>query len=173
MRKREDNMRGFYHKNQPVIAESAVIFPLVTITGDVTIGERVNIWFSATLRGDMAKITVGDQTNIQDNAVIHTNTGLPTIIGRNVTIGHGAIVHAATIEDDALIGMGAIILDGAIVLKGAMVGAGCVIPPGKVVPERTLVVGNPMRIVRELSEKELLANQDNVNYYLKLSQEYD
>jgi carbonic anhydrase/acetyltransferase-like protein (isoleucine patch superfamily) len=156
---------------KPMIASTAKIFPQAIVTGDVTIGEFVNVWYSATLRGDMAKIMVGENTNIQDNAVVHTNTNLPTLIGKNVTIGHGAIIHACTIEDDVLIGMGAIILDGAIVRQQAMVGAGCVVPPGKEVPRRTLVVGNPMRIVRELSDQELAINRDNVRYYLELSQQ--
>lgn len=165
-------MTGIYSKGKPRIAQSAVIFPQATVTGDVTIGENVNIWFCATLRGDMAKVEVGANTNIQDNAVIHTNTGLPTLIGSNVTIGHGAIIHAATIEDEVLIGMGAIVLDGAIVRRGAMVGAGALVPPGKEVAERTLVVGNPLRIVRELTEAELEANQANVRYYVALSRDY-
>ncbi len=156
----------------PSIDPSAKIFENAVLSGDITISKNVNIWFNASLRGDMAPIFVGENTNIQDNAVVHTNTGLPTSIGSNVTVGHGAIIHACTIEDDCLIGMGSIILDGAVIKKGALVGAGAVIPPNKIIPENTLVVGNPMKIIRELTPQELEANKTNKNYYLKLMQEY-
>jgi len=165
-------MRIFsYLGHIPRVHSKATVMSGVRMSGDVTIEEGVNIWFNASLRGDMAKIIVGKNTNIQDNAVIHTNTDMPTIIGSHITIGHGAIIHAATIHDHALIGMGAIILDGAIVEEYAMVGAGCLVPPGKVVPKNTLVVGNPMKIVRELTKEEIEANQKNVEVYLQMAEE--
>ncbi len=164
----------YKHKEYlPVIAKSAKIFAQAVVCGDVTIRENVNVWFNATVRGDMAPVTIGKNTNIQDNAVIHTNTGLPTIIGESVTVGHGAIIHAATVKDFALIGMGSIILDGAIVEKYAMVAAGCVVPPNKTVPEKMLAVGNPMRIVRSLTDEEIEYNLQNVEYYLRLMKEYE
>ena len=143
-----------------------------TITGDVEVGKDVNFWFNASVRGDMESITIGEGTNIQDNAVIHVNTNSPTAIGKFVTVGHSAIVHAATVKDYALIGMGSIILDKAVVEEYAMVAAGTVVPPGKIVPSRHLVMGNPMRIVRELSDEEVKANIDNALYYIALSKEY-
>ncbi len=142
------------------------------IIGDVTIEKDVNIWFNATVRGDMAPVTIKEGTNIQDNAVVHTNTDLPTFIGKLVTIGHSAIIHACTVHDYALIGMGSIILDSAEVGEYALVAAGTVVPPGKKVPPRTLVMGNPMRIVRELTDIEIEANIQNSRYYIKLSKEY-
>jgi len=164
----------YKHKEyMPVIAKSAKIFPQAVVCGDVTIKENVNIWFNATVRGDMAPVTIGKNTNIQDNAVIHTNTGLPTIIGESVTIGHGAIIHAATRNDYALIGMGSIILDGAVVEKYAMVAAGCVVPPNKIVPEKMLAVGNPMQLVRNLTAEEIENNLKNVEHYLRLMREYE
>lgn len=158
--------------SEPKIHPTATLFKNVVISGDITISKNVNIWFNASLRADMASIFIGENTNIQDNVVVHTNTNLPTYIGKNVTVGHGAIIHAATVEDNCLIGMGSIILDGAVIKQGALVGAGAVIPPNKVIPENTLVVGNPMRIIRELTEKELEANRKNVEFYLKLTSEY-
>jgi len=143
-----------------------------TITGDVVIDKDVNLWFNVSVRGDMESITIGEGTNIQDNAVIHVNTNSPTAIGKFVTVGHSAIVHAATVKDYALIGMGSIILDKAVVEEYAMVAAGTVVPPGKIVPSRHLVMGNPMRIVRELSDEEVKANIDNALYYIALSKEY-
>jgi len=159
--------RGLFPKIDP----TAIVFPSAVVAGDVTIASGVNVWHGATIRGDMSGIVIGPDTNVQDNAVIHVNDGLPTSIGARVTIGHGAIIHAATVEDDALVGMGAVILDGAVIKEGAMVGAGTLVPPGKTVPPRTLVVGNPMRIVRELTPDEIAHNRQNIDRYLALSRE--
>ena len=161
-----------FKNNTPIIAKTAKIFDGAHVIGDVLIGEHVGIWFNATLRGDMEKITVGDRTNIQDHAVIHTSVGYPTMIGADVTIGHQAIIHAATVEDGALIGMGSIILDGAVVHKNALVAAGTVVPPGKHVPENTLVMGNPMKIIKTLDEKARLDIMRNKDHYVNLLKEY-
>ena len=142
------------------------------ILGDSQLEKDCNVWFHATIRGDMAPIHIGEGTNIQDNAVIHTDTHLPTAIGKYVTIGHSAIVHACKVGDYALIGMGSIILNKAEIGDYAMVGAGCLVPPGKKVPPKTLVVGNPMRIVRELTDDEIQANIDNAKHYIALANEY-
>ena len=157
---------------KPKISKSSKIFKNAVIAGDVTISDFVSVWYNATIRGDMAPVVILENTNIQDNCVIHTNTGLPTHIGKNVTVGHAAIIHAATVEDNCLIGMGSIILDGAVIGKNSLVGAGCVVPPNKIVPENTLVIGNPMKIIRELSEAELENIKLNKDYYLKLMSEY-
>jgi carbonic anhydrase/acetyltransferase-like protein (isoleucine patch superfamily) len=161
-----------YNGKIPNIKSSASIFAGAIIAGDVTIEDNVSIWFNATIRGDMASITIGKDTNIQDNAVIHVNTNLPTKIGKRCTIGHSAILHACTIEDDCLIGMGAIVLDGATVQKGAMVAAGALVPPGKVVPSGMLAVGSPMKIVRQLTNDEQKANLENMKHYLSLKSNY-
>lgn len=154
---------------RPRIDPSAVLCPTAVVTGEVTIGADASVWHHAVVRGDMAPVAIGAMTNVQDGAVIHTNTDLPTTIGARVTIGHLAIVHAATVEDDALVGMGAILLDGAVVGAGAMVAAGTVVPPRKVVPPRTLAIGNPMRIARDLTEAELAANRLNAERYVALA----
>ena len=161
-----------YKNIEPKISKNAKVCPTAVVIGDVTLEKNANVWFNATLRGDMAPIIIGERTNIQDNAVVHTDTNYPTKIGKNVTVGHSAIIHAATVEDNALIGMGAIILNGATIGEYAMVGAGCLVPPGKTVPPRTLVVGNPMRILKELSEEQIEKNLKNTDYYVKLSKEY-
>lgn len=162
-----------YKDKYPTVSSSAKIFENAVISGDVTLNDNVNVWFNVSMRGDMAPITIGENTNIQDNAVIHTNTDKPTTIGKNVTVGHGAIIHACTIEDDCLIGMGSIILDGAIVRKGSLVGAGAVVPPNKEIPEYTLVVGNPLRIIRTLRPEEILANKVNIKDYISLMNQYE
>ncbi|MCF7926973.1 MAG: gamma carbonic anhydrase family protein [Candidatus Izimaplasma sp.] len=161
-----------YKNKMPKIHKSAKIFKSAAVIGDVNIKENVSIWYNSTVRGDMARVEIGKDTNIQDNVVIHTNTNLPTIIGKNVTIGHSAIVHACTIEDNVLIGMGSVILDGATIEEHALVGAGCLVPPNKVVPRGSLVVGNPMKIIRQLTNEEIEGIKDNKNHYIKLMNEY-
>lgn len=143
-----------------------------TIVGDCHLEKDCNVWFNSTIRGDMAKVHIKEGTNIQDNVVVHTDTNQPTNIGKHVTVGHSAIIHACTIKDYALIGMGSIILNKAEVGEYAMVAAGCIVPPGKKVPPRTLVMGIPMRIVRELTEEEIQANIDNSKHYVNLSKGY-
>jgi len=162
-----------YKGIKPIISKKAKVFSNAVIAGDVIIKDYVSVWYNVTIRGDMAAVSIGANTNIQDNAVIHTNIGLPTTIGQNVTVGHGAIIHAATVEDNALIGMGSIILDGAVIGEGSLVGAGCVVPPNKKVPAHTLVVGNPMKIVRELSSEEIEGIKINKDHYLHLMNEYN
>ena len=162
-----------YKGIKPKVHPTAKVFQNAVLAGDITLDKNVNVWFNVSMRGDMAPITIGKNTNIQDNAVIHTSLSFPTIIGSNVTVGHGAIIHAATIEDDCLIGMGSIILDGAVVKKGALVGAGALIPPNKIIPENSLVVGNPMKIIRTLTTDEQRANQSNNYHYLELMNEYN
>lgn len=143
------------------------------IIGNVTIKKDASVWFNTVIRSDMAEVIIGERTNIQDLTVIHDNSGFPTIIGNDVTVGHNAIIHGATIGDGALIGMGSIVLDGAKVGSGAIVAAGCVVPPNKEVPAKHLVVGNPMRVVKELSEADLEAILKNKDHYIHLSGLYE
>ena len=161
-----------YKNIKPDISKSARILPTAVVVGETTVEAKASIWFNATVRGDMASIYIGEGTNIQDNAVVHTDTNLPTHIGKYVTVGHSAIVHAATVGDYALIGMGSVILNKAVIGDHAMVAAGTLVPPGKVVPPNTLVMGSPMRIVRELTEKEIEANHQNALHYIELSGHY-
>ena len=156
----------------PTISIKAKIFKTAVVAGDVTISDNVSVWYNVTIRGDMAPVVILENTNIQDNCVIHTNLGLPTHIGKNVTVGHAAIIHAATVGDNCLIGMGSIILDGAVIGDNSLVGAGCVVPPNKAIPENTLVIGNPMKIIRQLSKNELIDIKKNKDFYLKLMSEY-
>ena len=151
------------------IAKSAALHRLCYVTGDVEIGERASIWPFAVLRGDAGKITVGEEANVQDNAVLHTSEGHPCRIGRGVSVGHGAIVHGAEIGEFTVVGMGAIVLDGASVGPNCIVGAGCVIPPGKSIPAGSVVIGNPYRILRALSPEEAEDNRRNAAHYAELS----
>jgi carbonic anhydrase/acetyltransferase-like protein (isoleucine patch superfamily) len=148
------------------IAETA------TVIGDVTLGKESSVWFSAVLRGDAAPITIGEGTNVQDNAVIHVDEGLPTKIGKRVTIGHGAIVHAATVEDDVLIGMGCIILSGAQIGTNSIIAAGAVVREGMQVPPRSLVMGVPGKIVREVSEADIERIHNGAQSYIERAKNY-
>ncbi|MGL4374698.1 MAG: gamma carbonic anhydrase family protein, partial [Turicibacter sp.] len=158
-----------YRNNQPHLHDTTFLAHNVVIIGNSTLKRESNIWFNVTIRGDLNKIVIGEQTNIQEGAVIHVTTTHPTIIGNGVTVGHGAILHGCTIHDSVLIGMGAIILDGALIEKESLVAAGCVVPPNKVVPARHLAMGNPMKIIRELTEEEIAHTKENAKLYVELA----
>ena len=161
-----------YLNKQPKIAKTAKLFSGAKVIGDVTLKDHVGIWYNVVIRADMDRVEIGENTNIQDGAIIHTNIDMPTIIGKNVTVGHGAIIHAATVEDEALIGIGSIILDEAVIGKGALIAAGTIIPPRKKIPRRALVMGNPMKIIKTLSDDEVNAILKNKDAYVKLLKEY-
>ena len=157
-----------YQTHYPALSPSARVFESAVVVGDVTLERDVGVWHNATLRADMAPITIGEGSNIQDNTVIHTDTDQPTHVGRYVTVGHRALLHACTVEDHALIGMGAIILNGAVVEEGALVAAGSLVPPGKRIPAYHLAMGSPVKVIRALSEQEIMHNKENAQTYIKL-----
>lgn len=161
-----------YKNHLPKIEENVFIAHNATLIGNINIQKEASIWYNAVLRGDLNFISIGEQTNIQEGVCIHVTTEKPTIIKKRVTVGHGAILHSCQIENDALIGMGAIILDGATIETGAMVGAGCVVPPNKIVPAHHLALGNPMKVIRPLTELEIKHNFDNALMYVKLAKDY-
>jgi carbonic anhydrase/acetyltransferase-like protein (isoleucine patch superfamily) len=140
-----------------------------TVVGDVTLGPGSSVFYGAVLRGDIARIIVGEGSNIQDNAIVHLADDLDAVIGAWCTIGHGAIVHACTIEDECLIGMGATILDGALIGARSIVGAGAVVTPRTVVPPGSLVLGSPARVTRQLTEKEKAGLRHWAEKYLEVS----
>lgn len=138
----------------PDTARALWVAPNATLVGDVTLGAQSSVFYGAVLRGDIARIMVGEGSNIQDNAVVHLADDLDAIIGAWCTIGHSAIVHACTIEDECLIGMGATVLDGARIGARSIVGAGAVVTQRTIVPPGSMVLGTPAKIVRPLSEAE-------------------
>jgi gamma-carbonic anhydrase len=149
----------------PRVAPSAYVDPGATVIGDVTIGQRSSVWPAATLRGDNDPIRVGEETNIQDGTVIHTDPGYPVNIGNRVTVGHAAVLHGCTAEDDSLIGIGAIVLNGARIGKGAVVAAGALVPEGMEVAPETLVMGTPARPRRAVSAEEQARFRKGVEHY--------
>jgi len=126
------------------------VAPDATVVGRVTLGEDASIWFAAVLRGDNEPMRVGDRSNIQDGAVLHSDDGFPLTVGNDCTIGHAAILHGCTIGDGSLIGMGATILNGAVIGKGCLVGANALVTEGKAFPDHSLIVGAPARAIRTL-----------------------
>jgi len=144
--------------------QTAFIAPNATMVGQVTLGEHVNIWYGAVLRGDNGPITVGDGTNIQDNAVLHDET----VIGRYCTIGHSAIVHGCTVGDNCTIGMGAIVLSGAVIGENSLVGAGAVVTGKMNAPAGSLLLGNPARIVKSLTQEQIDVQRQNAEHYVEL-----
>lgn len=125
------------------------------VTGDVTLGEDVGVWFGCVVRGDDAPLTVGRRTNVQDLTMIHADTGVPNVIGEEVTIGHRCVLHGARVEDRCLIGMGAILLGGSVIGAESLIAAGTVVKEGFVVPPRSLVAGVPGKILRALRDDEV------------------
>ncbi len=162
-----------YNGIMPKIAEGAFLADGVCISGDIVIGKNSNLWFNVAARGDVNYIRIGENTNIQDNSVIHVTTGgSPTIIGDRVTVGHNAILHACTVEDLCLIGMGAIILDEAQIQKYGFVAAGALVPPGKKFPPESLIVGSPAVVKRKLKKEEIEYIEWSAEHYVKLARGY-
>ena len=141
------------------------IAPNATVVGDVVLGENVNIWYGAVLRGDNGRLTVGDGTNIQDNAVLHDGLTL----GRNCTVGHGAIVHGCTVGDNCLIGMGAIVLSGAVLEDGCIVGAGAVVTGKTRADAGSVLLGSPAKVVRSATEEQIQDTVHNAEHYVELA----
>lgn len=143
--------------------KTTYIAPNATVLGDVTLGENVNIWYGAVIRGDNGAIVIGEGTNVQDNAVIHDATTL----GSYCTVGHGAIVHGCTVGDGCLIGMGAIVLSGAVLEDGCLVGAGALVTGKTHAPAGSVLLGNPAKIVKQLTPEQIAENRKNAEHYIE------
>ena len=164
----------------PSIGNKSWIAPSADVVGDVTCGEECSIWFGCVVRGDVHYIKIGDRTNIQDLSMIHVthykngdkSTGNPTIIGDDVTIGHRVMLHGCTVEDACLIGMSATILDGAVIGKESIVGAGALVTKNKVFPPRSLIMGTPAKVVRELTEEEVAELYASAKRYIAFKRDY-
>jgi carbonic anhydrase/acetyltransferase-like protein (isoleucine patch superfamily) len=141
---------------RPVLGDGVFIAPNATVIGDVHLGADSSVWFGTILRGDVFTIRVGARTNIQDGSVVHvTNGNAATIIGDDVTVGHMVLLHGCTVGNGALVGMGSIVLDGAVIGDESVLAAGSLLPPGARVPPRSLAMGRPAKVVRQLAEADL------------------
>jgi len=146
--------------------------PNATVTGRVTLGTDVSIWFGAVIRADKDRIAIGDRSNIQDNCVVHTSAGFPTTLGCDASVGHGAILHGCTIGDRVLVGMGAIVLNGAVVGGDSLIGAGAVVTEGMQVPPGSVVLGVPGKVLRETTAAQRKHILENAQSYVRLAGEY-
>lgn len=157
----------------PVIHPTAFVAENSTVIGDVEIGEDSSIWFGSVVRGDVNYIRIGERTNIQDNCVIHVSGGThPTVLGNEITVGHRVLLHGCTVDDRCLIGMGAILMDGVHVGEECLVGAGSLLTPGTIVPPRSLVIGSPARVKRELTSDEIAFLDRSWRNYTELKLRY-
>jgi carbonic anhydrase/acetyltransferase-like protein (isoleucine patch superfamily) len=143
-----------------------------TLIGRVRMKRETSVWFGAVLRGDNEWIELGERSQIQDNATLHTDPGFPMVIGSNCVIGHNVILHGCTIGDNSLVGMGAIMLNGSKIGTNCLVGAGAVVTEGKVFPDNSLIVGSPARVIRTLDEKAAAMIRGGADIYVKRSKEY-
>ena len=149
----------------PQLAPGAWAAPSADLIGDVRLGPRASVWFGAVIRADNTPIIIGEDSNIQDGAIGHSDPGAPLTIGARVTVGHQAILHGCTIADDCLIGMGARILNGVTIEPECLVGAGALITEGKTFPAGSLIVGSPARAIRQLSDSEKQALRVSAAHY--------
>ncbi|MGV3489587.1 MAG: gamma carbonic anhydrase family protein [Tuberibacillus sp.] len=161
-----------FQSHFPRIHESVYISEGVKIIGDVTIGERSSVWFNTVIRGDEGPVTIGKRCNIQDNCMIHQYEEYPVVLEDEVSVGHNVILHGCVVRRGALIGMGATVLGGAEIGEEAFIAAGTLIPPGKKIPPRTMVMGSPGRVVRELTESDFETLKLTVESYEKKAQKY-
>lgn len=160
-----------YMGKAPRFAPTARAAESAIAAGDVELAEGAALWHGAVLRGDHDAIRVGERSNIQDNAVVHMDTGHPVRIGADVTVGHGAIVHGCTIGDACIIGMGAVLMNGCVIGEGSLVAAGALVTQGKVIPPRSLVVGSPAKVLRALTDEEYAGNLASAEEYRLLAEQ--
>ena len=157
---------------RPVIAASAWIAPNAIVIGDVRVGDNASIWWNAVLRGDNDPIEIGANTNIQDGSVLHTDAGVPMTLGRDITVGHLVMLHGCSIGDGSLIGIKSVILNGAVIGRDCLIGANTLIPEGKVIPERSLVMGSPGKVVRELTDENVARLRRAAAHYVENARRY-
>ena len=167
-----DKMILPYRGKAPVIDPTVFLAPMAAVIGDVTIGAGSSVWFGAVVRGDFQPITIGQNTNIQDNATIHVMRDVPVHIGNNVLIGHNAVVHCSRVGDNTLIGMGSIVMGYSEIGENVVIGADTFLPQHKKIPSNSLVFGNPAQIVRALRDDEIEALQEAAENYANLGVEY-
>jgi carbonic anhydrase/acetyltransferase-like protein (isoleucine patch superfamily) len=161
-----------YDGHSPAVDPSAFLAPTATVIGDATIEKRASLFYGAVVRADMDRVVLGAGSNLQDNVVVHTDYGFPTVIGSGVSVGHGAVVHGCTVEDDCLIGMHATVLNGARIGTGSLIAAGTVVLEGTVIPPRSLVAGVPGKVRRQLEDDELQRVITNARIYLDLADKH-
>ncbi len=159
-------------KNVPEISADSWVAPNAIIIGKVKLEKNSSIWFNAVLRGDIEKIVIGENSNIQDGSVLHTDPGYPLTVGKGVTVGHMVMLHGCEISDDTLIGIGSTILNKAKIGKNCIIGANTLVTENKVIPDNSLVLGSPGKVVRKVTDEEIKVIRENAKQYVKNSKRY-
>jgi carbonic anhydrase/acetyltransferase-like protein (isoleucine patch superfamily) len=157
---------------KPSIADSAWVADTAVVIGNVTMHENASLWFGAVARGDTSHITIGKNSNVQDNAVLHADVGVPLVIGDNVTVGHQVMLHGCTVGDGSLIGIGAIVLNHAKIGKNCLVGAGALVTEGKEFPDGSMIIGSPAKAVKQLSEAQIAGLKESAAHYVDNAAQY-
>ncbi|GAA4337031.1 gamma carbonic anhydrase family protein [Pigmentiphaga soli] len=151
----------------PTIPDSAYVAETATVIGRVVLGEDASVWHGAAIRGDNEEIRLGRGSNVQENAVLHTDRGFPLRIGDGVTVGHQAMLHGCTIGDGSLVGIQAVVLNGAVIGRESLVGAGAVVTEGKTFPDRSLILGAPARVARQLTDDDVARLRQSAEGYVR------
>lgn len=156
----------------PQIDASAWIAPNAMVIGDVRLAANSSVWWNCVLRGDNDPITIGTNSNVQDGSILHTDEGIPLTIGNNVTVGHMVMLHGCTIGDGSLIGIQSVVLNRSVIGKDCLVGAGSIVTEGKSFPDRSMILGSPAKVVRELSEENASRLSMSAESYVQRGQDY-
>ena len=161
-----------FEKNTPTLHKDSWVASNAVLIGKVILKKEANIWFNVVLRGDIEPITIGEGSNVQDGSVFHTDPGCPLTLGKSVTVGHMVMLHGCTIEDDCLIGIGSTILNKAKIGKNSIIGAHALITENKIIPERSLVLGSPGKVIRQVTDEEIEDIKENARHYVENFKRY-
>ena len=161
-----------FENNTPTLNKNSWVANNAVLIGKVILEKDANIWFNVVLRGDIEPITIGEGSNVQDGSVIHTDPGCPVTLGKNVTVGHMVMLHGCEIADDSLIGIGSTILNKTKIGKNCIIGANTLIPENKVIPDRSLVLGSPGKVIRQVTDKEVEEIKENAKHYVENYKKY-
>ena len=161
-----------FENNTPKLHKESWVASNAILIGKVILKKDANIWFNVVLRGDIEPITIGEESNVQDGSVFHTDPGCPLILGRGVTVGHMVMLHGCEIDDDTLIGIGSTILNKTKIGKNCIIGANTLIAENKVIPDQSLVLGSPGKIVRQVTDKEIEEIKENAKHYVENYKRY-
>jgi len=161
-----------FKKNTPTLHEDSWVASNAVLIGKVILKKDANVWFNVVLRGDIESITIGERSNVQDGSVFHTDPGCPLTLGNGVTVGHMAMLHGCEVGDDTLIGIGSTILNKTRIGKNCIIGANTLIPENKVIPDRSLVLGSPGKVIRQVTDKEIQEIKENAKHYVENYKNY-
>ena len=161
-----------FENNTPILHKDSWVAGNAVLIGKVILEKNVNIWFNVVLRGDIEAIKIGEGSNVQDGSVFHTDPGCPLTLGKGVTVGHMVMLHGCEIDDDTLIGIGSTILNKTKIGKNCIIGANTLIPENKVIPDRSLVLGSPGKVIRQITDKEVEEIKENAKHYVENYKKY-